>query len=235
MTLNQVIKRIKALSLAHKQIRAFKRGLITDFFADKTSKYPAALLQDNGGNISTAGHATTISFRLFLVDLVHVNNDTNDNELDVQSDMISVAMDLVAEFNSGIFDDWALSTDNVIQLTYEGDNDLHAGCYFDFSIRIMFAQNTCQIPTEIIDSSPTDTDMKTLYDEIYVADGSEGSTLTVPALKGKRIMLITRDASVIYKVSNNPDSTEYTWDNTDVGLGTPVAANQRFLILYRNY
>lgn len=235
MTLNQVIRRIKSLSLAHKQVRAFKRGLITDFFADKTSKYPAALLQDNGGNISTAGHAATISFRLFLADLVHVNADANDNELDVQSDMLSIAMDLVAEFNSGIFDDWALSTDNVVNLLYEGDNDLHAGCYFDFSIRIMFAQNTCQIPTEIIDGSPTDTDMKILYDEPYVSDGSEGSTLTIPALKGKRIMMITRESGIIYKVSNNPDSTEYTWNDTDIGLGIPVIANQRFLILYRNY
>ena len=235
MTLNRVINRVKALSLAHKQIRAFERGLVTDFFADKTSKYPAALLQDNGGTISTAGHATTISFRLFLVDLVHVNSDTNDNELDVQSDMLSVAMDLVAEFNSGIFDDWALSTDNVIQLIYEGDNDLHAGCYFDFSIRIMFAQNTCQIPTEIIDGSPTDTDMKTLYDVEYIATGAEGQTLTIPIIKGKKIMLVTRESGIIYKVSNNPDSAEYTWNNTDIGLGIPVIENQRFLILYRNY
>lgn len=234
MTLNQVIRRIKALSLAHKQVRAFRHGLVSDFFADQTSRYPAVLLQDQGGSISTAGHATTLNFRLFLVDLVNVSEDTKMNELDVQSDMISIAMDLVAEMNAGMFTDWALSTDNALQLFVEGDNDLHAGCYVDFSLRIIFTQNICQIPTEIIDGSPTDTDMK-VYDEEYIATGAEGTTLSIAAILGKKILLITRESSPIYKVSAMPGSTEFVWDNTIITLGLPTIANQRFLILYRNY
>lgn len=234
MTLNQVIRRIESLALAHKQVRAFRRGLVSDFFADQTSKYPAVLLQDQGGNISTAGHATTLSFRLFLVDLVHVSEESKANELDVQSDMLSIAMDLVAEMNAGLFDDWALSTDNSLQLFYEGDNDLYAGCYVDFSIRIIFTQNTCQIPTEIINGSPIDTDMK-VYDEEYVATGDEGVALTIPIIQGRKILLILRENSPIHKVNATPDSTEYIWDDTLITLGTPTIANQRFLILYRNY
>lgn len=234
MTLNQVIRRIKTLSLAHKQVRAFRRGLLTDFFADQTSKYPAVLLQDQGGNISTSGHATTVSFRLYLVDLVHVSEDTSENDLDVQSDMLSIGMDLVAEMNAGHFDDWALSTDNSLQLLYEGGNDLYAGCYVDFSLRIIFTQNTCQVPTDIIDGSPTDIDMK-VYDEVYVATGDEGTTLTIPIIQGRKILLIIRENNTIYKVNAAPGSTEYIWNDTDITLGTPTIANQRFLILYRNY
>lgn len=234
MTLNQVIRRIKMLGLAHKQIRAFRRGLVSDFFADKTSKYPALLLQDTGGNISTGGHATTLNFRLFFLDMVHVNEDTNDNEQDVQSDMLLVAMDIVAEMNAGIFDDWALSTTNNLQLLYEGDNDLYGGCFIDISLRIMFSQNLCQIPTEIINGSPTDTDMK-VYDEVYVASGTEGFAITIPAIAGKKILLVVRENSTIYKVSNNPGSTEYTFDGTTITVGTVITPGQRFLILYRNF
>lgn len=235
MTYNQVVKRIKALSLAHKQMRAFRVGLVSDFFADAKAKYPAALLQDSGGNISTAGQATSLSFRLFLVDLVHVSEDTQENQLDVQSDMLSVAMDLVAEMNAGIFEDWAISSDNTLQLFYEGDNDLHAGVYFDFTLRIKFTQNTCQIPTEVFDGSPTDTDMK-VYDLIYKATGSEGSTIIPPEVAGKKILLITRENNTIYRVSSLPGSTEYTFNGTQIGLGTPVnLAGERLLILYRNY
>lgn len=234
MTLNQVIRRIKTLALAHKQVRAFRRGLITDFFADQTSRYPAVLLQDQGGSISTSGHATTLSFRLYLVDLVHVSEDTSENDLDVQSDMVSIAMDLVAEMNAGHFADWALSTDNSLQLIYEGGDDLYGGCYVDFSLRTIFTQNTCQVPTDIIDGSPTDIDMK-VYDEVYIATGEEGTTLTIPIIQGKKILLIVRENSTIYKVSSSPGSTEYIWDDTVITLGTPAIANQRFLILYRNY
>lgn len=235
MTLNQVVNRIKDLSLAHKQVRTFYAGLETDFLTDKTTKYPGVFMLDNGGSISLTGHATTLTYKLFFLDLVHVSEDAKQNEQDVQSDMVSVAMDILAEMNSGIFDDWAISSDNTLQLMREQDNDLIAGCTVDVSIRIKFEQNVCQVPTELINGSPIDTDMKLVYDEIYAATGTEGSTLTIPALKGKRILFITRENGPIYKVSNSPGSTEYTWDNTDIGLGTPVIANQRFLILYRNY
>jgi hypothetical protein len=233
MTLNQVVRRIKQLALAHKQIRDFREGLVTDWFADQTAKYPAVLLQDNGGSISTDGHATTLNYRVFFADLVHVSEDAKDNRLDVQSDMLSIAMDLVAQMNSGIFDEWYFSKENPLSFFDEGENDLYAGCYVDFSIRIVFAQDTCQIPTELIPGSPTDTDMK-VYDVTYNAP-ADVSTLTIPEIKGKKILMIIRESSVIFPVSNLPGSTEYTFDGTDIGLGVQVnGTGERFLILYRN-
>lgn len=236
MTLNQVIRRIQTLTTDHKQIRSFQQNKLSqEFLNDKTTRYPCALLQGTDGSISTANKSVSLSFRLFLLDLVHVSEDTKSNELDVQSDMLSVAMDLVAQMNYPGFDDWILSTDNNLQLLAEEQNDMVAGCYFDFSLRAMFTQNVCQVPTTLTDYSPIDTDMKQVYDETYLANGSEGSTLTIPAIKGKKILLIIRENNPLYKVSNSPESTEYTWDLTDIGLGTPVnPAGERFLILYRN-
>lgn len=149
MTLNQIIARVGSLSLAHKQVRTFKRGLVTDFLADHTIPYPAVFLQDNGGTISMSGRAATFNFRLFFLDLAHVAADTRDNELDVQSDMVSVAMDLLAQFNHGDYHDWRLSTDNSLQLLAEHENDMTAGCYVDISISVEYAQNVCEVPSEI--------------------------------------------------------------------------------------
>ena|SRR6185503_3382518 len=234
MTLNQVINRIKTLALSHKQVRNFYQGLVSDFLTDKTTNYPSVFLQENGGKISTVGHATTLNYRIFLLDLVNVSENSNLNTQDVQSDMISVAMDLVAQMNQGLFDDWALSTDNNLQLVYEDENDVVAGVILDFSIRIPFTQDLCQIPTTF-ENEITPGDMKFVYDMEYIATGTEGTALNIPGLVGKRILLIIRGGSPLHKVSNNPDSTNYVWDDVTITIGTPAITNERFLILFRNY
>jgi hypothetical protein len=236
MTLNQVIKRVEQLSLGHKQVRSFRKGLLGDLFADKTAKYPAVCLQDFGGSISLTGHATTLTYKLFFADLVHVNADSKDNEQDVESDMVSIAMDLLAQMNNGNYNDWIVSADNNLQLFVESENDMHAGCVIDLSIRIMFEQNICQIPTDITDYIPTDNDMKFVYDIKYVATGSEGTTLSIPEIVGKKVLFITRESSPLYKVSNSPTGSEYIWNDTVITLGAAVAApGERYLILFRNY
>lgn len=235
MTLNQVIRRIKALALDHKQVRNFYQGLVGDFLADKTTLYPSAFLQNTGGTLSTSSKALTLGYRMFLCDLVHVSEDTMTNQLDVQSDMLQIMMDLVAQMNFGAFNDWALSSDMQVQLFVEDENDQFAGCYLDFTIRFMFSQNICQIPTVFTDYQPTDPTMKDLFDFPYVATGTEGKTITISAVKGKKILLITRDNAILYLVSNNPDTTEFTFDGTDIGVSTDLIAGNKLLILYRNY
>jgi len=149
MTLNNVVKRIEALALGHKQVRTFKKGFVTDFFADKGVLYPAVCLQDVSGSISLSGHSSSLSYRMFLADLIHVSEDTKSNEQDVQSDMVSVAMDLLAQMNHGNYDDWKISAENNLTLFSENENDLQAGCIIDFTVTFMYSQNVCQIPTTI--------------------------------------------------------------------------------------
>lgn len=70
----------------------------------------------------------------------------------------------------------------------------------------------------------------------YVATGSEGSTLTIPELLGYDILLIMRESGPLYEVGSSPDSSEFTWDQTDIVLGAPVGgAGERFLILYKTF
>jgi hypothetical protein len=67
----------------------------------------------------------------------------------------------------------------------------------------------------------------------YVADGTEGDTLSILALDGKTIILIIREGSGLHPVETSPDSLEYSFDGTDITLGLAVNyAGERFLIIY---
>lgn len=236
MTLNQVITRIRTICLAHKQVRSFYRGFTQDFLADHTRKYPAVVMEETGGSISISQGASILNFRLSFWDLVNVASDTKINEQDVDSDMVSLALDIIAQLNYGAYTDWRLSVDNALQLVIsEHNDDMYGGCTVDISLKIMFKQNICAIPTDITDYEAIDTLQKLVYDEIYVANGTEGTTLSIPAIVGKKILFISRENAVIYKTSSAPLSAEYTWNNVIITLGTVTNLNERFLILYRNY
>lgn len=72
--------------------------------------------------------------------------------------------------------------------------------------------------------------------KLYVATGSEGSTLTIPELLGKQVLVIMRESGPIFEVGSSPLSNQFTWDDADIVLGAPVSgAGEQFLILYRTY
>lgn len=147
MTLNQALRRIRTLAEAHSQVRTFARGLISDFLTDKTTAYPAIFLQNAGGTISLGRSMCALKFRMFFVDMVHVSEDSKENETDVQSDMISVAMDLLTQMNNGNYNDWRISSEDSLQLIAETDGDMYAGCFIDFTISFPYKQNVCEVPT----------------------------------------------------------------------------------------
>lgn len=237
LTLNQIIKRIRTITLAHKQIRNFYFGSPTDFLTDKTTRYASAFLQDTPGTIDVLAKTFTIGFRLWLLDLVNVSENAKENELDVQSDMASIAMDLLAEFDYNGYTDWKVATSGNAELLREALDDMVAGASIDFSISIPWDKNICAVPTNDFDVVINQPDMKFVYDTTYISNGTEGSVLSVPILVGKKILLMIRENSPYHKVSSAPASSEYVWDNTIVTLGTPVNPEmpERFLFLYRNY
>lgn len=237
LTLNQVRNRIERIALAHSQVRSFKKGLISDQLTEHTARYPAVYLSGPGqGSISISSRAAVINYQLFIMDLVHVSEDTKLNEEDVLSDMFSIAQDLVAQMNSAVYTDWRVSPDNNLQIVVEDESDMRAGVVLDFSISTMYTQDLCAVPSDLIDITPVDnTDMKLVYDIEYIATGAEGTALSIPTVLGKKILLITRENNPLHKVSNLPDSAEFAWDDTIITLGAATNAGERFLILYRTY
>ena len=137
------------------------------------------------------------------------------------------------------YDDWRVSLTNNMQSLVENDGDMNAGWYVDLQVAILYEQNVCPVPSTLVYDIPENPDdMKLVFDYKYTADGSEGSTITAPAdFAGKKILLVTREYSQLYPVSNLPNTTEYTWDNTSIGLSAdlPTMPGERFLILYRTY
>jgi hypothetical protein len=68
----------------------------------------------------------------------------------------------------------------------------------------------------------------------HTATGSEGDTLTLSALASRNILMVTRESGPIYEAPGvSPNSTEYTWDNTDLVFGTNLIAGERVVILHQ--
>jgi len=243
MTLNQVIQRIKILAAAQKQLKYFdKPANITDALNDKTVLYPACLsLAIPGSNVDVVSKTVTFSFRLFFLDLINISSDTILNEQDVQSDMLSVAMDFLAQMDYSGYPDWKINAAAPVVLVTDTENDRVAGVTIDISIVTPWNKSVCAIPADSFTFPIFDTDMKPVYDLIYTASGDEGTTLTIQNLRGKSILMLVRETFVQFEVPVFDDNktTEFLWSASDyplvnINLGTPANPGERFLILYRN-
>lgn len=244
MTLNQVIQRLSILAGAHKQLQSFSNpASITDALNDKTVAYPACLSLDvPGSNIDVVSKTVTFSFRLFFLDLVNISDGTKQNEQDAQSDMLTIAMDFLAQMDYSGYTDWKIAAASPVVFVTDTENDRVAGVTVDVSIITPWNKNICAVPAVSFAFPIIDTDMKPVYDLVYTATGNEGSTLCIPQLKGSNILMLVRETFTQYEVAAFDDnqSTQFLWAASDnplvnLNLGTPVVAGERFLILYRNF
>ncbi len=86
--------------------------------------------------------------------------------------------------------------------------------------------------------------MKNVFDIAYTSTGLEGNRLRIPAITGKKILLLTRETQPQYEVSSFDlnNSSQFLWENSDaplqdivLGLDVNPDGGERFLILYRAY
>lgn len=237
MTLNNVIDRIGLICTSHKQIRTFDKGLEQDAQVDHTTKYPYAYLINNDGSISLLPSGqSTLNYRLKLMDLVNVSEDTKTNEQDVQSDMFSIMQDIVTQINYPAYNDWKISTSMQVELFVENDGDMVAGVYLDFSITITFEQNRCAVPSDLIIEPSNNEDMK-VYMAYYTATAADviSGTMAPPEIFGKKIIAAFRGPDLMKIVSNLPASDQATWNDTIVTPGVAPNENEPFSFIYRNY
>ena len=154
MTLNQVIARLQAIALSHRQIETFYYGNLWEVLNATEGKvtYPLCIVEHNTSTISAAQRLTSHRFRIYLFDLVNVANDTESNETEVLSDMMSVAEDLVALIKSPIYesgdnDVWLAPGEAAVALFTEKLNDMTAGVAIDIDIASPYPLDRCQVPT----------------------------------------------------------------------------------------
>lgn len=153
MTVNQVIQAIRIIAGNHLQINSFYYGEGVDWSTIKLH-YPASFL-----HLEKARHANKgleIDFSFYIADLIfqtaeEVTDSTQHaNSIEVQSDTVSIACDIISSLDDPNID-WILrNKDNVPIEVYEEipfDADLAAGVKFDFTLYINNPKDRCQIPT----------------------------------------------------------------------------------------
>ena len=76
------------------------------------------------------------------------STDNTFNELEVSSDMLSVAKDILAQFNYQKFSPvWKVDRNATFTLTNEVENDYIAGVQMEFTIKSQYLADRCQVPT----------------------------------------------------------------------------------------
>lgn len=150
MTLNQIIQRIKTIALAHKQINDFREGDVVNFLRESDVVYPCCLLQILPGRISRTEKQTTVRIALYLCDLVDLSIDSKENELEVKSDLLSIAEDMMAAFSYPQFEqDWDFSDEASVEFLDEKFEDMISAVLLTLDFKTRFDSNRCQIPTTL--------------------------------------------------------------------------------------
>jgi hypothetical protein len=239
MTLNQIVYQIKSIALSHKMIKSFFEGQVTDRLNDKGTKYPCCFLTLRNGSYDSSRGASIFNFSLVVVDLVNISKDTKKNQLDVESDSLQTLQDLFTQFSRPEYEGWRISESNSFNIIYEGDNDLHGGASLDLSISTRYSRDACGLHSNnvyqsIFNFANNGQLMKTglTFDLTYVANGNEGSSITLPLLIGKGILLVVRENSVLFENSGVLSSNEFSFFNGTITFGVPLNINEKILILY---
>lgn len=218
LTLNQVVNRLRRLALSHKQIRSFFFGNVPDFDSGADIDYAGCFCEQQPGSIDRSGRLQTFVFRIFFLDLVKVSDDTKGNEIEVLSDMSSVAADFMAMlFDSAYEFDWTVSEQAGISPVTESLGDMVAGVSVEVGIGVDFLADRCQVPADDI-TFEEDFDMARTKIVTYTGTGSEGSSFTVTGLSGKTVLAAYRATDykrIITTVPTDTDKIKVT--GTDLG------------------
>lgn len=208
MTLNQVIERIKTLSLSHKQIGSFYFGDVPEFDANGDIVYPGCFLQQLPGSISRSGKKQFFNFRVHLYDRVLVSEDTEGNEQEVLSDIHSVAADLLSLLMSPAYEyDWTIEEITPVTPQTETLNDMVAGVFIDISVGVDFLADSCQVPSTDVTFS-NDFDMARTRILTYNGTGVEGDSFTVSNLAGKTVLACYRATDYKRVITTVPTDTD---------------------------
>jgi hypothetical protein len=222
LTLNQIIQRVTAVALAHKQIKTFAYvSSAVEYLHDsqRTNIYPVCLVEQNTAAFSTTGRTLTHTFRFYLLDLVNRAAETDVNEVDVISDMVSVAGDLIALFRDpAYYDTWSVPGDASATIITDYSAEYVAGCAFDLQIQVFYLADRCEVPAsalpaDTIELITTGQDWKVL--QLRPAAGLFSVTLI--ALQGAKLLNVFREDSVQERVFSTPTDVRQYDFNSNAG------------------
>ena len=150
LTYNQILKRLRSLALSHRQIDSFHKGDPWEFTVNGDIVFAAIFVETLPGVINRTERQIRHNFKITLLDRVGVSNDTEGNEQEVISDMMSVAADYLAMIGSEQWDDWEINAATAFTPVTEMLDDMAAGVTMDVSINVNHVFDVCQVPRDAI-------------------------------------------------------------------------------------
>jgi hypothetical protein len=151
LTLKQVVARIGALATSHKQVNHFFIGNFDEFLDGPDVTYPACFAElDRNGVVSLTDRLCKYSFTFHFFDLMDIANNALQNEFEIKSDMLSVAMDFLAMLNYfGFQHSWEIAEEYDLTIRDYQLQDLTAGVSINVEIGVRFDANKCQAVVDI--------------------------------------------------------------------------------------
>jgi len=145
MTLNQILKLIKSVALNHSQVNSYLFSKDWDFESEGVVTYPligCALVAP----AAFVNNSLEFDLTMYVADLVHKDRS---NEIEVLSDTIQIAQDVVAVLDSPAYDDDIINTSaiNYLPFTEKWDSEV-SGWTFDLKVKVPSQKDWCQVPTK---------------------------------------------------------------------------------------
>ncbi|WP_343668731.1 hypothetical protein [Chitinophaga sp.] len=141
MTLNNLINLLRSYAQSHLQINDFGSGDLSDLAASKDVRLPVMWVSYPTGRYSQ--NQMFYNLTVFLADQIF---DDKKNELEVQSDMLSIALDTFAFLRDNPGFDFQVDADATIDFFTERFGELTAGCAMSFTLRDPKPLDRCVIP-----------------------------------------------------------------------------------------
>ena len=146
MTLKQVINRIQGIAENHGMLKSFYQGDPWELEHQERghTEYACLLLQMTA--VSLQKGQTRLDFSFYFMDQVTAEEH---NELDVLSDMLQVAQDVVAQLRDPVYEDWLVSDTNSGVFFVERFESSTAGLRVDVAVIIEDPGDRCAVPANV--------------------------------------------------------------------------------------
>ena len=238
LTLKQVISRIETLILAHRQINHFFFGEVAERLTNGDVSYPAVFADMIAGNIDKDDRLTTYNFEFYVCGLVNVAEGAQANEIEVMSDLTSIAEDIKAMLSYNDYKDWDISTSTDMEYLREEMEDLVLCVKLKIGIATRYNSDRCSVPAEGV-TFETNNDMGLVQRFVYVGSGEEGNTLTAATLQNRTVLLLLKgDKTLVPSATEDIEllkENEYNHapQTGALAFGTDIEKDQIVQALYR--
>lgn len=241
MTFNQVVQRLEALGLSHKQINHVFFGEVVEWLHNGDIRYPAMCFDINNSVLSKEDKQMKYTFEIWFLDLVDIDVLANGNQLDVMSDLTQIAGDYMAMLNFVDYqDDLTIVPSYNVEYYREKFEDLTIAVKTTVTIGVDYLSDRCAVPASGVIFEPGQPYSPSIqiqngvvYNYIYTGTGTEGTQITVATLAGKEILIVFLGDKRLTP-GTGPNGYVYTSGTGNFTFGVDIQPEQNIQIVYRN-